>query len=366
MFRSLDEARQFLDDAGLGHLADRILPHLHPCLVFNSASPDRTGGTRTGGVPDLPPGLDWPVRPVPANAEGIANLGGSNHSEWIARHLSVPLPYEFLAQIDLAGVARHPGSAGLPTSGRLLFFYDGAVGPWGDTRSAGRVLFDPSPVAALTPAPVPAALAALAATERGEHDRMQADPMEMAKSFLPEQLKIISGTLKPGETLEDHFRSIVQSISFSSRYLHPAQPMTIERALQWPGQGSPEATASPELGSPVERGTIDSIMERPDFNAPPATSRHVFLGIPIAEQDDARYDAVFITDPDLQKRLNADRPTVWPEVEARAAEWRLLLQIDQSALMADRFVEGMIYFVIRRDDLSRRDFSRVLTIYQQT
>ena len=107
-------------------------------------------------------------------------------------------------------------------------------------------------------------------------------------------------------------------------------------------------------------------MERPDFNAPPATSRHVFLGIPIAEQDDARYDAVFITDPDLQKRLNADRPTVWPEVEARAAEWRLLLQIDQSALMADRFVEGMIYFVIRRDDLSRRDFSRVLTIYQQT
>jgi hypothetical protein len=88
--------------------------------------------------------------------------------------------------------------------------------------------------------------------------------------------------------------------------------------------------------------------------------------VPVAEQDDPRYDAAFRADPTLQPRLQADRKAVWREVEARAAEWALLLQVDQAALMQARFVEGTVYYMIRKSDLASRDFSRVEVIYQQT
>lgn len=368
MIRTLDDARQFLDTAALGDKAERVLAFLLPCLMFTpgTAGTDQIGGTRIGGVPDLPPGLDWPVRPVPPDASGIAARGGSNHSGWIARHITVPLPYEFIAQIDLAEAARFPEVGGLPSRGRLLFFYDGAVGPWGDPQSAGRVVYDASPVTALSPSPVPHALATLAAAERAEHEQKLADPMEMAKSFLPAQLAIITGSLTPGTTLEDHFRKIAEGMTFSSRYLHPSQPMRLDRALQWPDHHSLEAAVSPDLAALLEDPAVLSLMDPSRHEWRPVNSRHILMGIPVPEQDDARYDAAFIANPGLQKRLNADREAVMPEVEAMAAEWRLLLQIDQSSLMADRFCEGTIYFVIPSDDLAARDFSRVLTICQQT
>jgi hypothetical protein len=50
----------------------------------------------------------------------------------------------------------------------------------------------------------------------------------------------------------------------------------------------------------------------------------------------------------LQRRLQADRETVWSEVETRAAEWTLLLQIDQADLVQARLVEGTIYYMIRK------------------
>jgi hypothetical protein len=94
--------------------------------------------------------------------------------------------------------------------------------------------------------------------------------------------------------------------------------------------------------------------------------QHILLGVPVAEQDDPRYDAAFRANPTFQPRLQADREVVWPEVEARAAEWTLLLQVDQAALMLARFAEGTVYYMIRKSDLAVRDFSRVEVIYQQT
>ena len=56
------------------------------------------GASRFGGIPDLPPGCEWPVR------EGV--------------------PMEFVAQIRLADVAGLDPLERLPATGSLLFFYN--------------------------------------------------------------------------------------------------------------------------------------------------------------------------------------------------------------------------------------------------
>jgi len=43
----------------------------------------------------------------------------------------------------------------------------------------------------------------------------------------------------------------------------------------------------------------------------------------------------------------------------------MLLQVDMASLGTD-FAEGTVYFVMRADDVARRDFSCVHAIYQQT
>ena len=328
MFTSHEDARAFLVASGLAEHADRLLGCLLPCLAVVPATADRVGGTRMGGVPDLPPGLEWPMRPVPPDAETFAARWGA-HRDWIARHITRALPYEFVAMIDLAEASGLPEWARLPAEGRLLFFYDGAVGPWWDGPEAGRVIWDRTPVESLAAAPIPAALAELNAAERAEHDAIQADPMRLAKDMSEAQLKIIARTLNRGETLADHFGRVGRSMRFAGRYLHPGRPMRVVSVLQWPDGGSPEAAASAELQALLDEGVVE-YLELSRGGLPGQPARHILLGVPIAEQDDPRYDAAFRADPTLQRRLQADREAVWPEVETRAAEWTLLLQVDQA------------------------------------
>src|SRR5262249_48985735 len=93
---------------------------------------------------------------------------------------------------------------------------------------------------------------------------------------------------------------------------------------------------------------------------------HILLGVPVAVHDDPRYDAACRVDPTLQPRLQANRKAVWPELEARASEWTLLLQIERADLMQARYLEGTLYFMVRNSDLAARDFSQVQVVYQQT
>src|SRR5262245_53295565 len=107
MFRSLIDARQRLaatlagPDTLESPLApaeiERILGHLAPQLWIapGEGLPDRAGGTRFGGAPDLPPGLDWPVRRVPPDLAARAQQLGAHH-DWILRHIERDLPCEFL------------------------------------------------------------------------------------------------------------------------------------------------------------------------------------------------------------------------------------------------------------------------------
>jgi len=365
MFRTVDAARAYLEEQGLGEFADRLIPMLRPCLMLASADDDRVGGARIGGRPDFPPHLAWPVR-APITSDKILKAGGGSHAAWIAKHASMPIPFEFVAQIDLTEAARFAPSAGLPEEGRLLFFYDGALGPWQNPRDAGRVIWDKSPLADLAPRQAPDVLLELEASERAEYDHLRANPMELAKNYAPAQMRIFTNGLREGQTLEDFFREVAEKMEYASRYVYPSQPMRIESALQWPDSNSPEAALDPDLQAFLAEDQIDDFSILSRLERRPASSRHVLYGTPIPDQDDPRYDTALAADPLLAARLREDREATLPTLERAAADWRLLLQVDQAALQQARFVEGIFCFVIHINDLGARDFTQAQTIYQQT
>lgn len=95
-------------------------------------------------------------------------------------------------------------------------------------------------------------------------------------------------------------------------------------------------------------------------------ARQQLLGLPLPEQDDPRYSAVVTTELGVQFLTPETARESWPRIAAAAPQWRLLLQIDMQDYLQQPYVEGTVYFLIRRDDLAARAFDKVVAIYQQT
>jgi hypothetical protein len=111
--------RALLAAEGLGAHVAALAPHVRPAVRVTTQKTDTLppGTSHFGGRPDLPEDLVWP------------RVDGR--------------PLAFLAQIDLADVARVQ-PAGPLRAGHLWFFYDAKEQPWGfDASHAGgsRVLF---------------------------------------------------------------------------------------------------------------------------------------------------------------------------------------------------------------------------------
>jgi hypothetical protein len=100
-----------------GIIRGRVLPCLH--VMADGEAGGALGATRFGGLPDLPEGAVWPAAP-----------GGER--------------LRFLAQLDLADVARRGGASALPVEGLLSIFA-------GDLEGAPET----GAVAMLTPAGTP-------------------------------------------------------------------------------------------------------------------------------------------------------------------------------------------------------------------
>ncbi len=107
------------------------------------------GESRIGGVPDTPPGFEWPRwTPPPKQADKFGTPGPD-----------APIPLGFIAQIDLAAVPQI--DVALPTSGWLYFFYDRYCEPWGydpADRGCCRLLYVDSDRSTLVRADKPADL----------------------------------------------------------------------------------------------------------------------------------------------------------------------------------------------------------------
>jgi len=342
MFETIDEARRALQDVFDPAQVETIITALQPCLGFApSGAKSAPGQTRIGGQPDLGPGIEWPIREVPANLDEIAKRGGFNHGDRILRDLSQPRAYEFLLQISLEEAAAVSPLAAelLPTEGRLLFFYDGSSGPWRSDAAACRVIWDRSAPDGLKEMPLPQSL------------------IEQRDAFVAEWNEAAAGrgTLPPYPLDKSPFWG-------------PKRPMRLAGRLGLPNFFSLEAQSNAGLLKLLENDETREDYDSFFAQAWEGTGqlRQQFLGAPLPEQDDPRYDAVV----EIEYPQGPPRGEAWkaafPRIEAAAADWLLLMQVSQSDYLQDRSVEGTVYFVIRKDHLTARAFDKVLPIYQQT
>lgn len=235
---SRDELSDRLTEAGMSSAGvAAIIAVARDGIVLDTKAVDETtlapGASKVGGLPDLPKGVAWPMRPAYDNAaqmaedftadaanfyadagevppwvpeaEGrafaeerkraneeakaqalkimkdagaevnesdLAGVGGlppdvavkaAVEQKLLADNVVKPYPLPFMAQVDLAVMAKEPGfDKALPTTGRLLFFYDMPVLPasYEPRAKAGwKVIYDDTPAADLERKPLPKELA---------------------------------------------------------------------------------------------------------------------------------------------------------------------------------------------------------------
>jgi uncharacterized protein YwqG len=320
---------------------------LRPVIIFSQTDDGRAGGSRIGGMPDLPKGTDWPRRPVPENIDEMSKRSGSSYEKELRQHLAGSLPYAFFAQIDLkeaAGLGEL--TKALPNEGRLLFFYDMIGGPYDTGTLSARVIWDRSPAEDLSGAQVPGDLAQAAAAYR-----KMIDDVNKQYGLEPEPRE--PGAPEPG-----------------TPYGAPSRAMALKAALQLPAFSSLEFQASGQLEQTYSADRQDVGGDQEFSEAYSELSdeyeqKNQLLGAPVPVQDDPRYDAVVVTEHKVQHLSGDDWTKNRQAVLQKAEDWQLLLQIEVADWMQDS-AEGTVYFLIRKDDLENRAFDRVVAVYQQT
>lgn len=136
-----------LPDREVADLTDRIRALARPAWLLgpghDAQDPPAVGGSRIGGLPDLPEDMSWPtVRVAPGEEVALA----------------------FTAQIDLAEVPGAADAGWLPATGRLWFFFD-------EDRTGVEpdhvVLYSDAPPERLRPTRPPAGLRCLNEADTG-------------------------------------------------------------------------------------------------------------------------------------------------------------------------------------------------------
>jgi uncharacterized protein YwqG len=345
MYSNSGEARAALEAEFSAATVKTVLAALVPTIGFELASEQSNpplGATRIGGTPDLPRNMVWPLRPIPVDIDAIIDRGGSNHGDHIRAHIARELPFDFVAQINLAEAAKLGKVAeDIPNEGRLLFFCDVTVIPWRSGVESCRVIWDRSPATALERKARPQALTELA-------EKYVAEWNEMARK-----------------------ESYLEEVDIEQTpYWGPARAMHLAARLQLPDRHSVDAQENAAFMTALsdeatEEAYCDLFGEYwgKDTSEP---IRQQLLGSPITEQRDPRYDAVVVAGYGVQHLDSDIYREAWPKIKTAAADWRLLYQLDLKDYLQQKLTEGTVYFVIRKTDLANRAFEKVVAIYQQT
>lgn len=132
---ALDNLRLRIDKAGLGQHAEALLSVASPAIRLSPRRMEDDGPlgvSRLGGLPDLPPGIAWPM---------VDNI-----------------LLEFVGQFRLAELVSHNVESRLPTTGMLYFFFDGMLTGYdrGEAKDRCAVLYYDGPIEALERRELPA------------------------------------------------------------------------------------------------------------------------------------------------------------------------------------------------------------------
>jgi uncharacterized protein YwqG len=217
-------------------------------------------------------------------------------------------PLAFLAQLDLANVTRYDFSKRLPESGMLYFFHEGGMDVWGSDpkdRDGFRVIHYDGDLSKLNPTPPP--------DSNGEYQRL---------------------TFKPCK-------------------------LTFENAKSYPDDEYLEMSGQAPFGDNEDfnEGFYEIVEEYRDGTSP----RHKLFGYPDLIQNEIFLEAQLVSN-----RLDWDDEDPRAEdLEKGVSDWMLLFQLDTDEDAEMMWGDcGRLYFVIKKDDLKRRNFDATWAFLQ--
>jgi uncharacterized protein YwqG len=353
------ELEATLRAVGLGDWAPRLAELARHCIIFvpgpiaeGDAAP--IGASRLGGQPDLPPDVDWPIRP-PLNVEDTAGpvpgrvLFGPRHwlhrlfrtQDWkrvsrqweSARQAERDVrnrawPLSFVAQIDLAQVHGVHALDGFPPAGRLSFFCDPFDWPWGarEDQAQARVIFTEAPA------------------ERLQRRRSPHEFDEPAASQV-----------------------VPKGFAFRPRVLRPTAwllPPPLAFAKQSRDWAPPEWPAWPAYN----QFWRDLYARNPETFGPGGEMIHQLAGTAFSIQDPVEAACVRFTEhgpSPSRRRSDVHTHALTEEHLAHASEWQLVLQIDSDIDVGMEWGDvGRLYLCARKQDLAARRFDRCWTVMQ--
>ncbi len=270
--------------AGLGHIAQQAAALVRPSVRIRAGAVDEShippGASKLGGLPDLPAYLPWPA------CKGA--------------------PMSFIAQVRLEDLHGIDGTAELPPSGLLWFFYDAQQETYGS---------DPA--------------------DRGGRQVYYLDhvnPAQLQRRAAPAGLPAAA-------------QFAACAAHFENELTLPADPQAESPALVW---------------SPADEKQYETFYAGFPSRAARSVAQHRLLGHPDTIQDDMRGQCQLVA--------NGVTSATDPRAEALlkdSAEWQLLLQVDSDAALHTQWGNtGMLYFWIRRTDLLSRNFDGVWVVLQ--
>jgi uncharacterized protein YwqG len=376
----IDEADDPISLADVELLIARLRPYIW--IEARKTSEVSKYKTHFGGAPELPPGASWPLRPpaVHAKAQIDRLLRYRKEAAWLSSYITQEVPFEFIAQIDLAEAAQQTkASEGLPAAGRLLFFWDDSVGIYAGGQKACKVIFDETPADQVVALPIPPKFSELEKVWAAAEVAGAKETYEGLKKSLPDTIEMMKKSGVDQASLDSAVKALDAHMAnpppidpnMKKPFVYPHRTMKLTSLLQLPHTHTPEAILDAALDTLTKTSAGEQCYEilLSNDTGPFDTKdkfanearRQRFMGTPVPEQDDPRFEAI----------IDAGYPPAPWEGDAlrdaanKASEWRLLLQIAVADL-AQVLREGTIYFLVRNDDLARRDFSKAHAYYQQT
>jgi len=161
---------------------DELVKSIRPSIQIATKRKDIStmpvGASRMGGVPDLPPSIEWPL--------------------WVNSETGRSHPLDFIAQFNLEQLAKFSCSEALPKTGMLYFFYDMTNCTWGfDPKDKGsaRTIYFPGGIDSLERRALPEYL----------------EPTHACELFFEEGWTTRDSIFDPDED-EDEFAELIEAI----------------------------------------------------------------------------------------------------------------------------------------------------------
>lgn len=262
----------------------------------------KVGHAQLGGRPSLPVGTAWPERRPSADANDIASRADPRKADQVKRAAARSRPLTFLMEVALGAPGIGADDFGLPNHGHLLFFYDLELGPLDNGRESCRVVWTGTAGLA-TAAPAAGVLTS--------------QPAKAA-------LKRVKAPLAPA--------------SIESRIAMP-------QILKGEDQG---ADAFVDLMFDREAGSWTRLGGPAD---------------PIG--NDPRYDAAALQLYRSQAITAAQWKNDATRLQKTALEHAVIAQVEISTCLPGEGHEGIVFFLIRKEDLAKREFGKALAFHQK-